>query len=82
MVLPSGTPARTRGTPARGTPRSAAAAAAAGTKGTPMSAKRTPAAVKPVVKYKEAGCQTSPGFSRRQQQKQSQGDSSGYLLFI
>lgn len=44
------------------------------TRGTPMGAKgRTP--VKPVTKYKDSGCQTSPGFLKRT--RQSNGDSAG-----
>jgi hypothetical protein len=50
-----------------GTPRA--------TRGTPMSSRRTPGSShKPVTKYKEAGCQTSPGFVRKA--KQSNGDIS------
>ena len=44
-----------------------------GSKSTPMKSKgRTP--IKPVTKYKEAGCQTSPGFVKRT--RQSNGDSA------
>jgi len=59
---------------ARGTPRNAAA----GARGTPQSARRTPVStnkVKPVTKYKDTGCQTSPGFVRRA--KHSNGDVNG-----
>ena len=60
---------------ARGTPKNAA-----GARASPMSARRTPGStskVKPVTKYKDTGCQTSPGFVRRA--KHCNGDVNGVV---